>query len=158
MHADDGYTAVKVGFGKAGNASLGIDPKRDVAYVKTVRKTIGTDVDFIVDVGNKTRWDYASGVRMARAFEEYRLRWLEDPFQPADLSAYQHLRNSIETQIGAGERSWQASDYQRLIDLGVADIFLVAPGRAEGITGYTRVMDLTAQAHLFFNAHLQHTF
>ena len=152
-HADDGYTAVKVGFGKAGDAALGVDPKRDIAYVRTVRQTIGEDVDFIVDVGNKTRWDYASGVRMARAFEEYRLRWLEDPFQPTDVAAYVHLREAIETQIGAGERSWQASDYRRLIELGVADVYLVDPGRADGITGYKQVMDLTAQAHLFFNAH-----
>ena len=63
------------------------------------------------------------------------------------------MRASIQTQIGAGERSWQASDYQRLIGLGVADIYLVDPGRADGITGYKQVMNITAEAHLFFNAH-----
>lgn len=152
-HVDDGYTAVKVGFGKTGDASLGIDYDRDISYVRTVRKTIGEKVDFIVDIGHKTCWNRASGVRIARAFEEYNLRWLEDPFQPTDITAYQHLRASIQTQIGAGERSWKASDYQKLIELGVADIYLIDPGRADGITGYKQVMNITAEAHLFFNAH-----
>ena len=152
-HAAAGYTAVKVGFGKAGDANLGVDPKRDVAYVRAVREAIGPEVDFMVDIGSKTRWNYASGVRMSRAFEEYDLRWIEDPFPPDQIDNYRHLRQSIQTQLGAGERSWDTEQYARLIEQGVADVYLVDPGRANGITGYKEVIELTRVAGLFHNAH-----
>jgi L-alanine-DL-glutamate epimerase-like enolase superfamily enzyme len=152
-HAAAGYTAVKVGFGKTGEAALGLDEKRDIAYVRTVREAIGPDVDFMVDLGKKTRWDYAMGVRMSREFEKYGLRWIEDPFQPTNLEAYKHLRESIQTQVATGEREWTPAAYKRLIDQGVADVYLVDPGRVQGITGVKQVIDMTAAAHLFFNAH-----
>lgn len=152
-HAAHGYTAVKVGFGKTGEANLGTDPKRDIAYVRAVREALGDNVDFIVDLGKKTRWDYAMGVRMSREFEKYNVRWIEDPFPPANIEAYKHLRESIQTQIGAGEREWTPAAYKRLIDEGVADIYLVDPGRVEGITGFKKVIEMTAAANLFFNAH-----
>ncbi len=152
-HVENGFTAVKVGFGKAGQANLGIDPNRDVAYVRCVREAIGDDVDLIIDLGKNTRWDYSSGVRIAREFESYNVRWIEDPYPPGQLEAYKHLRQSIHTQIATGEREWTPSGYSRLIDEGVADIYLVDPGRVEGITGFKKVTDLTANALLFFNAH-----
>ena len=152
-HAAAGYSAVKVGFGKAGEANLGVDERRDIEYVRAVRKAIGEDVDFIVDIGQKTRWNYASGVRMSREFEQFGLRWIEDPFAPENVEAYCHLRQSIQTQIGAGERSWDTAQYARFIALGAADIYLVDPGRANGITGYKEVMELTRAAGLYFNAH-----
>lgn len=152
-HAANGYTAVKVGFGKTGEANLGTDFNRDIAYVRTVREAIGPNVDFMVDLGKKTRWDYASGVKMSREFEKYNLRWIEDPFPPTNIEAYQHLRQSIQTQVAAGEREWTPAAYKRLIDLGVADIYLVDPGRVEGISGYRKVIELTAAAHLFINSH-----
>ena len=40
-HVANGYTAVKVGFGKTGEANLGVDFKRDIEYVRTVREMIG---------------------------------------------------------------------------------------------------------------------
>lgn len=152
-HAKNGYTAVKVGFGKMGEANLGTDEKRDIAYVRTVREAIGPNVDFMVDLGKKTRWDYAMGVRMSREFEKYGLRWIEDPFQPTNIEAYQHLRKSIQTQVAAGEREWTPAAYKRLIELGVADVYLADPGRIGGITAVKEVIEMTAAAHLFYNAH-----
>lgn len=45
------YTAVKGGWGKSRAASFGLDPKRDLAVVSTIRKAIGPAVDFVADVG-----------------------------------------------------------------------------------------------------------
>ena len=43
--------------------------------------------------------------------------------------------------------------YRRLIRSGVADIIMVDPGRAEGVTGFQKVIQLTAQSAQSFNAH-----
>ncbi|MEP7285650.1 MAG: mandelate racemase/muconate lactonizing enzyme family protein [Chloroflexota bacterium] len=152
-HVKNGYTAVKVGFGKTGEAALGVNPKRDIEYVRLVREAIGDDVDFIVDLGKQTRWDPAFGIRMVREFENYNIRWIEDPLPPSNVEGHRRLRAGIKTPIGMGERSWTVADYKRLIDAQVADIFLADPGRVEGITGVHQVIKLLEAAQLQFDAH-----
>lgn len=152
-YAQEGYTALKVGFGKRGDAHLGEDPKRDIAFVQATREAIGDDVDFMIDVGHKIRWDVAHAIRMTREFERFNIRWIEEPLRRDDFEGYLRLRNAIQTSIATGEQEWTVGAYQRLIGAGIADIIMVDPGRAEGITGFLKVIHLTAQAHQFFNAH-----
>jgi len=153
-HAANGFTAVKVGFGKAGEANLGTDDKRDLAYVKAVREAVGDNVDFMVDLGKKSRWDSAHAIRMTREFERYNIRWIEDPIAPpSNLEAYRRLRAAIQTPIATGEREWTVTGYRRLIEAGVGDIFLVDPGRVEGVTASQKVIELLTAANLHFNAH-----
>lgn len=152
-HVANGFSAVKVGFGKTGEANLGVDPRRDLAYVKAVREAIGEDADFMVDLGKKTRWDPALAIKMTQAFEAYNIRWIEDPLPHGAVEGYHRLKAAIHTPIATGEREWTAAGYQRLIEAGVGDIFLVDPGRVEGITGFQKVIALTTAAQLQINAH-----
>src|SRR5689334_75626 len=91
-HIHNGYQLVKVGFGKKGHANLGVSEARDVAFVRAVREAIGPDAGFIVDIGAKVRWELPRAVRMAKAFQEARLTWLEDVFPPTNYAAYRQLR------------------------------------------------------------------
>lgn len=152
-HVANGYTAVKVGFGKTGEANLGVDSRRDIAFVKAVREAIGDEVDFMVDIGKKIHWDTAQAIRMTREFERYNIRWIEDPLPPSNIEGYRRLRAAVQTPVATGEREWTVDGYRRLIEAGVGDIFLVDPGRAEGVTAFQKVIELTAQADLQFNAH-----
>lgn len=152
-HVANGYTAVKVGFGKTGEANLGMHPRRDITYVKAVREAIGDDTDFMVDIGKKTRWDPAMAIRMTREFERYDIRWIEDPLPPANIDGYRRLRGATQTPVATGEREWTVEGYRRLIEAGVADIYLVDPGRVGGITAFHHVIQMTAAANLQFNAH-----
>lgn len=153
-HAANGYTAVKVGFGKTGQANLGTDDRRDVAYVQAVREAIGDEVDFMVDVGKKSRWDPAQAIQMVRAFERYNIRWIEDPLAPpTHFDGYRRLRAAIQTPIATGERAWTVEGYRQLITAGVGDIFLADPGRVEGITACHKIIELLSAANLCFNAH-----
>ncbi|PJF23937.1 MAG: hypothetical protein CUN53_20370, partial [Phototrophicales bacterium] len=129
-HIQNGYQLVKVGFGKKGHANLGVSAARDIAFVKTVRAAIGADAGFIVDIGAKVRWTVPYAIRMARAFAEYQLTWLEDVFPPDNMAGYPHLRAAVpELAIGFGERFWNRSDYLRLLQADVCDVILVDPGR-----------------------------
>jgi len=152
-HAANGYTAVKVGFGKRGDANLGTDPRRDVAYVKAVREAIGDNVDFMVDLGKKNRYDAAQTVRLVREFERYNIRWIEDAFPLTDIDAYHRLKAGTQTTIATGELAWTIEDFKRLIDARIGDVFLIDPGRHEGITATQLVINMLTDANLYFNAH-----
>ncbi len=152
-HAERGYTAIKVGFGKKGAARLGFEPKRDIAFVKAVREALGDEVDFMVDLGHPVRWEVTQAIRMVRELERYNIRWIEDPLCTFDWEGYPRLRAAIQTQIATGEDLWTVADYRRLIEANIGDVILVDPGRAEGVTGYLKVIEMTVHAHRYVNAH-----
>lgn len=153
-HIANGYQLVKAGFGKKGYANLGTDPKRDIAFVKAVREAIGPDAGFIVDIGAKMHWDIPHAIQMARAFAEYNLTWLEDPFHPDNFNGYRHLRQAVpEMRVGFGERFWNLDDYHRLLEADVCDVILIDPGRTEGVTGMREIARLAAQYNIKMDAH-----
>jgi L-alanine-DL-glutamate epimerase-like enolase superfamily enzyme len=152
-HADQGYMAVKVGFGKKGNAHLGEDLARDVDFVRQTRAALGPGVAFMVDVGYKARWDLQTAIRRVRAFEEHDIRWIEDPLPKDDWDAYRQLRSATHTPIATGEREWTPAAYGRLIASGIGDVILADPGRVEGVTGVWDVIRSLSAANRAFNAH-----
>ena len=153
-HVENGYQLVKVGFGKKGHANLGVEEQRDIAFVKAVREAIGPDAGFIVDIGAKMNWDIPYAVKMAHAFAEYELTWLEDVFHPDNILAHVHLRQAVpEMRIGFGERFWNLDDYQRLLEAGICDVILIDPGRTEGVTGMHRITQLAGRHHVQMDPH-----
>jgi L-alanine-DL-glutamate epimerase-like enolase superfamily enzyme len=152
-YARQGYTAVKVGFGKKGHARLGEDPRRDVAFVAAARDALGDQVDFMVDIGYHVRYQVTQAIQVTRAFEQYHIRWIEDPLPAQDWEGYLRLRAAIRTPIATGEREWTPNAYRRLIQQGIGDILLVDPGRVEGVTGFYQVVKMLDAANRHINAH-----
>ncbi len=74
-----GLQGLKTGFGKRGNANLGYEHDRDVAYVKAMREVLGPKRMLMIDNGIAIKWDVTDAVRRARAMEEYDLAWIEEP-------------------------------------------------------------------------------
>lgn len=153
-HIRNGYQLVKVGFGKKGHANLGVSEERDIAFVKAVRAAIGTQAGFIVDIGAKVRWELPRAVRMAKAFQDARLTWLEDPFPPTQYNLYRQLREAVpDLMLVTGERLWNLEAYHRLLEADVCDAILIDPGRTEGITGMHKIIQLAAQYNVAMDAH-----
>ena len=130
-----GYTAVKGGWGLNHEAVFGLDARRDIALVRAVREAIGPDVDLVADVAAWSRWTVPHAIRMARKLEEVGLTWLEDALPEHNYAGFRRLRNSVGIPIATGEREWTVEGYRRLLRGEAADIVLIDPGRAEGVTG-----------------------
>lgn len=152
-HVAQGYTAVKVGFGKKGPARLGEDPRRDLTYVQAVREALGAGVDFMVDIGYHVRYEVSQAIQVTRGFERYGIRWIEDPLPQNDWAGYRRLQAAVQTPIATGEREWTLDGYRRLIEAGIGDIFLIDPGRVDGITGFQQVSQLVTAAGRHINPH-----
>lgn len=153
-HIRAGYKVAKVGFGKKGDANLGVDMARDIAFIRAVREAIGEKPGFIIDVGAKLKWDIPRAVRTAQACSEYNLMWIEDPFHPDNMNAYRHLRAAVpEQRIATGERFYNEYDYQRLLEGDICDVILVDAGRAEGVTGMHKIIQMAARYNIAVDAH-----
>ena len=56
-------------------------------------------------------------------------------------------------RIAFGERFYTVEDYKRLLDANVTDVILIDPGRAEGVTGMWKIIQLAARYNVSVDAH-----
>jgi len=150
---DQGLQGMKVGFGKRGHAHLGYEHNRDVEYVKTMRETLGEDKMIMIDLGYAIKWDVATAVKRVQAFDDYNIDWIEEPLGAWDPEGYRTLRDKTKTLIAYGEREWNVAGYEAILATGTCDVFGIDPGRAEGVTGFTKVVSRIESAKRQANAH-----
>jgi D-galactarolactone cycloisomerase len=148
-----GFHGVKIGFGKTGEAHLGYEHDRDIAFVEAVREAIGPTPQIMIDLGVKVYWDVATAIRRVQAMEQFGLAWIEEPLGPTDPAGYAVLRSAVSTRIAYGEREWNLDGYQRILDSGTVDVVGVDPGRTEGITGFRQICERIEAARRQANAH-----
>jgi len=148
-----GYQVLKGGWGHDLSIAFGRDAKRDVEIVRTMREAVGEDAEIIVDVVAGSGWTASHAIKMARAFEPYRLYWLEDALTEGNHEGWKRLRAATATPLCTGEKGWTIPHFRGLISTGALDILMLDPGRAEGVTGSKKVIDLAADAGLSWNAH-----
>ena len=152
--AKQGYRVVKGGWGKRPQAVFGLDRRRDLKLVRSVREAIGEDVELVIDVlGARVKWDVPTATARLRELEPYRLKWIEEPLVPHDYEAHRRLRAAVSTAIGTGEQEWNVEGYRRLIRAGGVDVVQLDPGRCQGLTGCHHVIKLIEAENLQFSAH-----
>lgn len=148
-----GLQGMKVGFGKRGDARLGYEHGRDVAYVKAMREALGPEKMLMIDLGIAIKWDVTTAVRRVQAFDAFNVDWVEEPLGAWDPEGYATLRAKTVTRIAYGEKEWTLQGYERVLATGTCDVVGVDPGRAEGITGFKRVTDRVEAYGRQANAH-----
>jgi L-alanine-DL-glutamate epimerase-like enolase superfamily enzyme len=152
-YVNHGYTAIKGGWGKNAQTAFGLNAERDLALVRTVRKAVGNDVAFMLDVGTHVRWDVSHAITMTKKFEEYDIFWIEEPLPRDDFDGHRRLRNSTRTLLATGEKESTVQAFKRLIDENISDVLMPDVGKAEGITGVKAIIEAAALRHIFYNPH-----
>ena len=152
---EDGFKGIKIGMGKRGEAHLGYDFERDVRFVAGLREAIGPrGRSSSMDRGQSLPWTVADAIRRTQAFDEYRLEWMEEPLEPQDVEGFRRLREQVSCLIGTGEREFTVRGYRDVIASGISDVVgFGSRGRAGGITGGLKVIQLVEAANARFNAH-----
>ncbi|MCB1500034.1 MAG: mandelate racemase/muconate lactonizing enzyme family protein [Bauldia sp.] len=148
-----GYQVLKGGWGHDLSIAFGKDARRDLEIVRTLRDAVGEDAGIVVDVAAGSNWTASHAITMARAFEPYRLYWLEDALPEGDIDGWQRLRAATATPLCTGEKGWLVQDFRRLVDSKALDVIMIDPGRAEGVTGTRKVIEMAAEARMAWNAH-----
>ena len=149
-----GYKLVKGGWGRTPALAFGMNQKRDIELARRIREAIGEETKLVFDIlGARVKWNLQEAIQWVRAFEPYRLHWIEEPLPPFDLAAHARLRNATATRIGTGEQEWTPEGYRRVIAAGAVDVVQMDPGRCLGITGCRKVIELIELENLSFSMH-----
>jgi L-alanine-DL-glutamate epimerase-like enolase superfamily enzyme len=149
----DGYVGIKIGFGKRGDARLGYEVERDIAFVQELREAVGPHAWIMIDRGQSLNWTLDEAIRRVVAWQEAGLKWVEEPFEPQEFDHFRKLRLHTKCMIAGAEREWDHRGYSEAIGSGTLDVIGCDVGRAEGITGALGIIKLVEAAGLWFNSH-----
>jgi L-alanine-DL-glutamate epimerase-like enolase superfamily enzyme len=140
-YVDKGFGAMKWFFRHGpGSGSKGIE--ENIRLVKTIRDSVGYDVELMLDCWSSWTINYA--VKMARKIERYEPAWLEEPLMPDDIEGYAELRRRIEIPIAGGEHEYTRWGARELLKRNAVDILQMDVTWAGGITEMRKVCALAS--------------
>ena len=136
---DDGFTAVKLGWGP-----LGRDPKHDVELAAAAKEAAG-QCEILIDAGLGYGSDAATAIDVARELERIGIFWLEEPFEPDEYEAYAELADAVDIRVAAGEQDTTYWGFRELIDRARVDLVQPDVTRCGGITEWLRIAQLARE-------------
>lgn len=142
-YKEDGYKAMKLRFGW-GPIDGAAGMRNNVDLVRTVRETVGDDIDVMADAYMGWTLDYAK--RMLPLLEPFNLRWLEEPVIPDDIAGYAELRRRSSIPIAGGEHEFTIYGFRDLIEAKAVDYIQFDTNRVGGISQARKIAAL-AEAH-----------
>ena len=116
-----GFRAIKMGWRPFGRR----DRQFDEVLVSVARKTVGDEIELMVDAGGSEQF-WPHGLNWARNTAEmladYNITWFEEPLPPDDLEGYAELTRVSPTPIAGGEVLTRRQSFQPWIERRAVDI------------------------------------
>jgi len=138
-YKDERYQAMKLRFGWGPtDGAAGIE--RKLALVRTVRESVGDQVDVMADAYMGWTLEYAK--RMARLLEPFNLRWLEEPVIPDDIQGYAELKAYGRVPIAGGEHEFTLYGFRQMLEASALDFIQFDTNRVGGITQARKISAL----------------
>ena len=112
-----------------------------LAEVAAARETAGKDIGIMVDAN--CPWTIEEANRMALAFMNLDILWLEEPiFPPEDFRALARLRHETGVAIATGENACTAFQFKQMIDTNAANYVQPSVTKVGGITEFQKIATL----------------
>ena len=110
-----------------------------VEVVTAVREALDSNTDLAIDA----HWAYTPVdiLKVAHAFEDLGLLWLEDPIPAENVEAMAMVKNSTKTPICTGENFYTRFGFRELIQAQAADIVSPDMAKAGGLLEGRRIAD-----------------
>lgn len=147
---EEGYRAMKWFF-RHGPAEGESGASKNLELVRTLRETVGEDVELMFDCWMS--WDVPYTVMMADRMAAYRPRWIEEPCLPDRIESYAEIRRAIRTPVAGGEHEYTRWGIRALIDAGALDVLQPDIFWAGGITEMTKICALASAYDLIVIPH-----
>jgi len=145
---EEGYTAVKfdvdrVSPGKKDQFNWTLsaaEMTHIISLVRGVREAIGYHIDLAIDCHGQ--FDMGSAITLAKAVEDLRLMWLEEPVPAENVDALAQVRAATSTLICTGENQYTRFDFRQLLERGAVDVIMPDLAKAGGIMEGKRIADM----------------
>ena len=115
--------------------------EEDVKVVRLLREAVGDDVDLMFDAF--WTWDLQYALAWTRRTEQYRPRWIEEPFQTANLDAFIELSRETSIPVATGEHFYSRYDVHKFLK---ADAIMVVQADPEWCGGVSELVKICTLA------------
>jgi L-alanine-DL-glutamate epimerase-like enolase superfamily enzyme len=116
------------------------DLDRALEPFRKIRQAVGNKMEIMVE--GHGLWSLPAALKIARALEEFKPAWLEDLMRADDIDALAELRHGTTCPILASEYLATRYEYKPLLEKQAADIVMIDPTWAGGITECKKVCSL----------------
>lgn len=122
-----GFKGVKLRIGRRPLAD-------DVARARRVRDAVGPEASIMVD----GLWSMSSSeaISFARAVEDLKIAWLEDPVAEGNVAELRRVRDNVAVPIASAERISSVAEFRRLLDADVLDVAILDVHHIGGPTSW----------------------
>ena len=124
------------------DGDVGFD--RNVSVIGAVREAVGPDVELMVDAWMS--WDVPYTLRIARAFADLGVRWVEEPLKPDEVESYLELRRRIDDRVlvAGGEHEYTRWGAYEVLRRHAVDVYQADTLWAGGISEMTKIASLAS--------------
>jgi galactonate dehydratase len=122
-----------------------------ISLIRATREAIGWDIDLAIDCHGQ--FDVPSAITLAKAVEDLRLMWLEEPVPAENMDALAQVRAATCTPICTGENQYTRFDYIQLLEKRAVDVIMPDLAKAGGIFEAKRIADLADAHYIPFAPH-----
>ncbi len=144
----EGYSAVKfdvdhTGVGKFDRWNWTVSAKEMnhiIHLIAAVREAIGYEIDLAIDCHGQ--FDVPSAITLAKAVEDLRLLWLEEPVPAENIDALAQVKASTSTVICTGENQYTRWEFLELLQHQACDVIMPDLAKAGGIMEAKRIADI----------------
>ena len=143
-----------VGFAEAGikkgfrglKIKCGIDFRKDIEIVKTIREAIGDDIDLTVDVNQAYTPEQA--IRLINQMEKYNVLCVEQPVIASDLDGLRRVRDHTSASIGLCEAGLTPSEIMKAIKKEAVDYVHLKIARSGGFYVGKQIVGMIRAANM----------
>lgn len=143
-----GFTAFKL--------RVGFDLQKDYEIVSQVRKTVGDNVDLMVD--SNMAYDRRTALEMARFLEDQNVLWFEEPIQSRSISQYfkDHawLNDRVRINLAGGESLLSRYEFIDVMERKIFDVIQPDATMVGGMSEIRRISDMCSAWNLTFAPHI----
>lgn len=145
LREEGGFTGLKLRLGRALLAD-------DLATVAAVRKSVGDEVQLMVDFNQGL--DLAEALERCHAIDDLGLAWIEEPIVYDNLDGFARLAAELKTPIQIGENFYGPRDLHAALQKKACDLVMPDFMRIGGVTGWLRAAAIAGAAGVPTSTHL----
>jgi mandelate racemase len=145
LRDEGGFAGLKLRLGRE-------RPRDDVATIETVRRSVGDDIELMVDFNQGLHLGEA--LQRCHMLDDLGLAWIEEPIVYDNLAGFAQLAAELNTPIQIGENFYGPRDLHTALHLKACDYVMPDFMRIGGVTGWLRAAGIAGAAGIPMSTHL----
>ena len=142
-----GFKAIKMGWRPFGRRSRSFDK----LLVQTARKTVGDDIELMVDAGGSEQfWPHGANWarETAKMLADYGIVWFEEALPPDDIDGFVELTRVSPVPISGGEVLARRQSFEPFLQRRAFDIIQPDVTKCGGLSEFRRIAQMAQDCNV----------